>query len=371
MELKYDCIYFRGDKPCIRKRICDGCDEYTPQGKRILIIKLAAPGDVLRTTPLLCGLKRIYPVSHITWITDNGAYDLLKSNPLINRLLIHKWESLIPLFAEEFDLLICLDKEHRAAALTNLINANRKVGIGLTQYGSIYPVNEECEYYFSLGISDELKFKLNKKTYQELIFDVCGIKYQLDGYLLEIPEEDKDFADSLMQKSGITESDIVIGISTGAGPVFANKSWRVEKYIELINRLLANQAFKILLLGGPLEVEKNSQILARFGKRILDAGCYNTITQFCGIVSRCKLMVCSDTLPMHIGIGMGVLMVVMFGPTCAQEVELYSRGMKLVSSMECAPCYKSNCDKEPNCMDHIKIEDVYAAIMALLKKCGI
>lgn len=45
-------------------------------GKRILIVKLAAIGDVLRTTPLLSGLKRAYPQSHITWVVDKEALPL-------------------------------------------------------------------------------------------------------------------------------------------------------------------------------------------------------------------------------------------------------------------------------------------------------
>ncbi len=79
---KLDCRYFLGDRPCRFKRVCEGCDQYSPMGKRILIVKLAAIGDVLRTTPLLSGLKRAYPQSHITWVADREALPLLKNNPL-------------------------------------------------------------------------------------------------------------------------------------------------------------------------------------------------------------------------------------------------------------------------------------------------
>ena len=58
---RLDCRYFLGDRPCKFKRSCPGCKEYSPMGQRILIVKLAASGDVLRTTPLLSGLKRAHP----------------------------------------------------------------------------------------------------------------------------------------------------------------------------------------------------------------------------------------------------------------------------------------------------------------------
>ncbi|MCX7766040.1 MAG: hypothetical protein N2246_04970, partial [Candidatus Sumerlaeia bacterium] len=51
--IKFDCKYYLGYKPCGKSLMCEGCQYYAPMGKRILIIKLGAMGDVLRTTPLL------------------------------------------------------------------------------------------------------------------------------------------------------------------------------------------------------------------------------------------------------------------------------------------------------------------------------
>jgi hypothetical protein len=48
-----DCRFFEGDRPCIHKRECPGCPLFEPAGRRILLLKLGALGDVLRTTPLL------------------------------------------------------------------------------------------------------------------------------------------------------------------------------------------------------------------------------------------------------------------------------------------------------------------------------
>ena len=45
---------------------------------RILIIKLEAVGDVLRTTCILHGLKEKYPKSEITWITCKSAVPLFR-----------------------------------------------------------------------------------------------------------------------------------------------------------------------------------------------------------------------------------------------------------------------------------------------------
>ncbi len=60
--LKYDCKYFNGDRPCKHNKlsgtICNECTYYEPIGLKILIIKLDAIGDVLRTTSILKPLKK-------------------------------------------------------------------------------------------------------------------------------------------------------------------------------------------------------------------------------------------------------------------------------------------------------------------------
>ena len=62
-----DCIYFRGDIPCRQHKEegvhCETCNYYTPRKDIILIIKLGAIGDVIRTTPLLYRIRREYPES--------------------------------------------------------------------------------------------------------------------------------------------------------------------------------------------------------------------------------------------------------------------------------------------------------------------
>ena len=61
MILKTDCRHFPGDRPCRFNKesgqTCPDCPHYARHGTRILVVKLAALGDVLRTTVLLPGLK--------------------------------------------------------------------------------------------------------------------------------------------------------------------------------------------------------------------------------------------------------------------------------------------------------------------------
>ncbi len=363
---RLDCRYFLGDRPCKFKRVCEGCDRYQPMGKRILIVKLAAIGDVLRTTPLLTGLKRTYPQSHITWVVDKEAYPLLQNNPLIDRLLTFDFASTRPLELETFDLVMGLEKEPRGAVLVSKVKAEVKKGFGLGPEGNIYPLNRASEYAFILGLSDEEKFSRNQKSYPELIFEIAELDYQKEDYLLFLSPEDTAFAERFAKKAGLKKGEVVIGLNTGAGGVFANKAWTVEGYVKLIQKLAKGPKTRVLLLGGPGERERNRKILRQAKKAVVDTGCENTLGQFAALIGLCDLVVTGDTTALHLAIGLKKKVVAIFGPTCAQEIELYGRGEKILSSISCAPCYRRKCDVSPNCMEAITVEEVMKSIRALL-----
>ena len=72
MHFDVNCKYFRGDVPCKphkEEKLTCTCRYFEPVETRILIIKLGAIGDVIRTTPLLRKLKKEFPHAEISWVT--------------------------------------------------------------------------------------------------------------------------------------------------------------------------------------------------------------------------------------------------------------------------------------------------------------
>ncbi|MDD5155407.1 MAG: glycosyltransferase family 9 protein [Candidatus Omnitrophica bacterium] len=335
--------------------------------QKILIIKLGAIGDVLRTTPILHGLKRKYPHSFITWLTLKESRELLRNNPLIGRLFIYGRQARQKLKRETFDILVCLDKEKEAITLASALKAKTKIGFGRDEKtGRLIPLNKESFYAFRLGICDELKFRKNKKTYPEIIFEMAGLKYRKEGYMLDVPANDKAYARRLFSKIGIKNKEPVIGLNTGAGSRFANKAWTRGGFIELIRLMRRHTRAIPLLLGGPRELKRNAWIFSRSGGLAYDAGCNHSLGKFAAIIDLCSLVVTSDTTAMHIAIALKKKVVALFGSTCAQEIELYGRGMKIFSALSCRPCYKKECKKKINCMNSIKPQRVFQAVLKLL-----
>ncbi len=149
-----------------------------------------------------------------------------------------------------------------------------------------------------------------------------------------------------------------MGINTGAGRRWQLKALSIEKTIELVNRLRKETGMVSLILGGEEEKERNEIISKETG---MPNGGIHSLRYFAGIVEQCKLLVASDSLALHFGIALGKRIVVFFGPTSPAEIELYGLGMKVYPKVDCLVCYRKECDKNPNCMDLLSVDELFAA----------
>jgi len=367
--IRADCHYFLGDRPCkYHKREgvkCSDCKYYTPVKKTILVIKLGAMGDVLRTTPILEALKRKYKGCKITWIVDEESKELLENNPYLNGVLSYGAEALTRLKVEHFDLVINLDSLPRSASLASFAWAKKKIGFGLNEIGSVFPFNHGAREWYQMGVFDDLK-KKNRKTYQEIVFEIMGLKFKKEELVVNLGEGEKDFANEFAEKHGLRGKKI-IGLATGAGGRWELKKWTIAGYLELIKRIDKEiRNTKILLFGERGEVERNKEIMERSKIPLIDTGHENTLREFLSLLNLCDLVVTGDTLAMHAVVALKKKVVALFGPTSFSEIELYGRGEKIVPKMDCLCCYKETCDKHPNCMENISPDTVFQAVKRLL-----
>ena len=337
-------------------------------GTRILVIKLDAIGDVARTTPILQPLREKYDPCHVTWLVHPQAKEMLRGNSLIDVVAPYAAESLEALRVQRFDLVLSLDKTPRAAAVAAWADAPEKLGFGLSPFGTVYPLNRESEYAFQLGLDDDLKFKRNRKTYQEIVFDCIKLPWNREEYAVEIGEGERRYADEMLARLGIGPRETVVGLNLGGGSAFAHKMWDAPSAMGFLKRLHEEVRCEALLFGAKRERETMEEIVRDNLPRVHGAGTANTIRQFQALLGRCSVVVTGDSLGMHLAIAEKRPVVVLFGPTCAQEIELYGRGEAIVSPESCAPCYRAKCDRKPTCMEAIDPAKVVAAVKRWIGK---
>jgi len=367
-EIAFDCKFFRGDRPCIWHKqtgvLCT-CEKYDRVEERLLIIKLDAMGDVLRSTALLPPLAEVHPHAAITWLTRPESVALLQRNPYIAEVLPLGAEATVHLQARQFDRVINLDASKISAALAAVAQAPRKDGFLLDPRGWVQPTNDAARSWLEAGVFDDIK-RAGTRTYQDRMAEILGLGGRAHRYVFELSADEIEDGRQHLNRAGVDFKRPLIGLNTGAGGRWPLKQWREDGYVEFITRLGRDRDLQFLLLGGPSERERNERLKAASPVKLLDSGCNNEVRHFAAIVSHCDVVVTGDTLAMHLALALDRRTVVLFGPTSAPEIELYGLGEKVVPDMTCLSCYKTSCDFVPNCMDLISTDMVEGAVVRQL-----
>ncbi len=357
----YLCKNFNGYKPCFSDHNCweNGCKEYNPMGTRILIINLDAMGDVLMTTAQLPAIKRKYPKSTIYWVTLKIALGLLQNNPYIDKVFAYDFETLSILNTMEFDIVMNVDKSQRSGALAMLVSAKEKLGFGIEKNGKIVPLNDGANYNYRLGMDDNLKFKINRRTGQDYLAETFELEYKEDDYIFQFTQEELDYIGAYKKKINISDNDEVIGFNTGCSTLFPNKKMTIEQHIALIEKFLSFNRFKIILLGGPEDEERNTIIASEFNGKIINTPTNEGVRRGACYENVPDLIITGDSFGMHLAIALKKYVIAWFGLSCWTEIDLYGRGVKLFpDGLFCAPCWKKVCPYNLECIQMIDLEKI-------------
>jgi heptosyltransferase-2 len=365
-----DCRHVRWDRPCTphkrRGKVCAGCDEYDPIRHRVLMVKLAATGDVLRTTAFLRAIHTTWPRARVTWLTRRPAVGLFDGNPLVDKVLAtDDAVTAARLSTESFDVVLCPDADPDAAVLAAMANGRERRGYVRDAAGRVVPLGDGAAKWLAMGLSDTAK-RANRETYQHLVADVLGLDRALvTEPILEPSAHERAAARAFVQGLGATGA--LVGLNTGAGGRWAYKVWTKE-HQQAFLRLCLDAGCSVLLLGGPEEVQRHRELLAvNQGRALFDGGNHNSYGRFASLVEQCRVVVTSDSLCVHVAAARKVPAVVLFGPTSAAEIELYGRGTKIVpDGLDCLCCYLPRCDKVPHCQALIEPATVWAAVQPWL-----
>ncbi|MBD2720496.1 glycosyltransferase family 9 protein [Hymenobacter armeniacus] len=348
-----DCRHFRGDLPCRPNKtdgyVCEGCPVYAPVTSRVLIIKLGAIGDVIRTTPLLRRLRQERPGCYITWLTHTPA---ILPQGEIEEILKFDFASALQLQGRQFDVVINLDKEKEACVLLNTIEAKEKYGYALRPYdGVAWPVNELAEHKFLTGVFDQTSLA-NTKPYVQEIFELCGFDFRGEEYVFDT-HEDKGY-----YWAALPAARPRIGLNTGCGDRWTTRLWSTEKWIELIHGLQA-AGYTPVLLGGEAEDARNRELHAATGAAYL--GTF-PLPQFINLMHQMDGIVTQVTMGMHISIALRKPTILMNNIFNSHEFDLYGRGQLVGPDKQCVCFYRGTCRLGTSCMEDLPAEKVLAAV---------
>lgn len=290
----------------------------------VLIIKLGATGDMVRTTPLLSQLS-----GQITWLTAAKNITLLEN--LTDNLRCFSWEERANVLDSHYDLAINLEDTVDVAQFLRTIECREIFGAYLGSDNSVtYTASSRRWFDLSLISSygrrraDELKL-LNRQTYQEMIFEGLGFRFAGETYLVPEPIE-----------TGLSGD---VAIAADAGPVWPMKKWA---YYDELKQRLENHGLTVNALP------QRASLLEHL----------SDVRNHCCLIG-------GDSLPMHFALGTGKRCVTLF--TCTSPWEIYGYGLqrKIVSPLLEEFFYKRGYDKRATTA--ITVDEVEVAVMEQLE----
>ncbi len=362
MIVHTDCLHFRGHVPCLphkREGVhCDGCPHHVRREGRILLIKLGAAGDVIRTTPLLHPLRRDFPRHALTWLT---RFPELLPATVGDRLRFDaagvQWAR-----RTRFDLAINLDKDREACALLQEVAAGRKLGFTLGGDGLCHPVDEAEEgpahRKWLTGLFDDVN-RAETLSYPQEIFRICGYEFRGEPYVLDRPEPPPAF-----DLPAPAPGRVRVGLNTGCGGRWTSRLWPEDRWAELA-RLLLKDGHAVVLLGGPDEDGRNRRLAEATGATYPG---HFPLRTFIGLVDRCDLVVSAVTMAMHIALGLGKRLVLLNNIFNPNEFELYDRGVIVGPDRPCECFFQPRCTAETFCLQTLPAAKVRAAVAGLLER---
>lgn len=295
--------------------------------RSILIVKLGASGDVVRTTPLLRALD-----GEVTWVTAPANVALLPDDtprPDMQAVLV---EVLDPeaarrvLPGRHFDLVLSLDDEDDAVDVASLVDAGEFAGAFRGDDGAL-TYTDSSAAWFDMGLisrfgkarADELKLA-NTRTYQEMLFEMAGLEFRGEEYVLRTPARR-------------ARRPHLVGIEARAGDRWPTKRW--HRFDELA-AALRTRGYEV-----------------RFFEQRED------IADYIADIDECTLVVTGDSLALHLATALAVPVVALFTCTSAAEIHGYGRMTKVVSPRLAQAFYRTDYVREA--VEAIALDDVLAA----------
>jgi lipopolysaccharide heptosyltransferase I len=291
---------------------------------RVLLIRLGAVGDVLRTLPALHLIRATYPSVHVTWIVEDLSLELLIGHPEIDevlrfprrelrdagarpgRLVGRLWELVRHLRVRHFDVALDFQGSFKSGLIAGLSGAPRRVGLSPGH-------SRELSWMFTNEWVRPRERRLNRVERNLLIAEAVGARGDaIEVILPERPEEGRA-AQEMLRALNPEERPVVI-LSPGTSLRQRHKRWPEGHFSRFAARLVPDCGVLALVVWGPGEKELAGSIASMSGGRAVVAP-PTSLRMLAALLRRAALFVGADTGPMHLAWGVGCPVLALFGPT--------------------------------------------------------
>lgn len=341
--------------------------------KRILVIKLRHFGDVLLTTPLLSTLKLNYPDASIDVLLYKGTEVMLAGNPAVlthytvDRQLKHhglrhslqgEWRLWCQLKKHHYDLIINLSDQWRAGLYCRLLTPYLSLGF-------CFPKRNHLLW----GYCHHILVDITQHQHQHTVLNNLSIlsplhlPRQITKVAQPYQNADSETINHIYNKYSLTNYILIQPTAR-----WAFKTWTTKSFSELINYLTASGE-TVVLTAGPSAEEQTliDHILSRCNssEKIISLVGQLKLTELAVMISRAKLFIGVDSVPMHMAAALQTPMVVLFGPSNLKQWHPWEASYTLLWAGDYRPLPKPDevdTNTSERYLEAIPVSDVIQAV---------
>ncbi len=351
-----------------------------PKADRLLVIRLGALGDVVRTLPAVKALRSLYPGAHLTWLVEPASARVVDAAGIVDETLIFPRADLMEALRAGDGLSLV---QQGGSFLRRL--RRRRVEIVLDFHGILksglfaYASGASIRYGYARGVAREFAELFVNHRVQ--LPDSRVSRYARNAALVQalapgvhLPTGMQLAATSLaaarltarLRVSGREHAEGFVLIHPGTSLAARHKRYAASAWARVAQRL-ADRGVEVWIASG---VERDERILV---DRILrdssgaarPAPETRSFDDLLALLARASVFASGDTGPLHAASMVGVPVVQLLGPTDPIENAPGpgSPSRRVHAPLICSPC-RRGCT-EAACMKVLSPEAVVEAILDL------
>jgi len=337
--------------------------------KRILVIRIDEIGDVILTTPVFKALKKGFPDCEADVLIKKGTKELLEHNPNVDNLIICEKDwlrnklniayflSLAKKLRKRYDLVIELHTSPVNILFAFLIGGY-KIGYAFRGLGFLL---------------NKTRFSAKKKHIIDRNLDLLksvSINYKNKELDVFYSKKEDDYVNSLLKKHNLIGKKL---ICVNPGTLRTNKLWQNPKWALLSDRLIEEFNACILFTGSSNEKSLVNDIInsVRNKNKTINLAGETSLLQLAALTKKCKLLIGTDTGPLHIARAVETPLIGLYGST-NPYIWGYNEDKfrSIYKKLDCSFCNKGYCQRKKDkylCMSSIKVEDVVKEVKEIIK----
>jgi heptosyltransferase II len=342
--------------------------------KKILLVRTDRLGDLILTTPAIKAVRNAYPDAHIAMIVRPYAEEILKDNPYIDEIIIydkygkHKSAAATLMFAfrlkkRGFDRAILFHPTNRMHIIAYIADIPRRIGFD-NKMGFL--LTDRIKNTKHLGLKHEKDYTLD-------MLKSLGIKSDEKELFMPVGAHDIELAGRLISDNGIKNKDKLIVIHPGAS--CASKIWPAERFAKLADTLIDKHRVKIVIVGGAggKDIFCANAVRKFMQNEAISLAGQLSVRALAALIKRSILLISNDSGPVHVAVAVGTPVIDIFGRaqpglSPLRWGPLGPKDIVIHKDVGCKDrCLAHNCKKSFACIRSISVDDVYNAVLSIIK----